>query len=285
MAHNSRLDKYTPDELKIRSALGGRQIGERLAVEQQLNHMGPAGAELLLEFLKDEAAIRTRKKRAVLGVVYGGLATATGLGIALVLTHHPAALVGLSGFSGLAGLAGTMAPSQQYNRIINALSQLDDIRAVGPLAEALSIPDANSRVAVARALSRLLPRLKQQDQELLNEVQRSALRKFLGERDPEREAGLILALVYALTTILDVSALPTMETMAMRAKRTTDDGHVVEALTNSIEVLRETKRRMETPHTLLRASTEPTTTEQLLRAVQTVSDVPAEQLLRAGSSE
>jgi hypothetical protein len=254
-------------------------------VEQRLNEMGPKGAELLLQFLKDESKNLEKKRRAVIGIVYGGVSLATVIGVALVLTHHPAALAGLAGFSGLAGLSGLIKPSHQYYRIINTLSQLDDVRAVGPLAEALSIPDVNSRVPLFRALLKLLPRLEPRDAEMLNEQQRLALRKILNAWDPETESAIMLVLIKALTTIQDVPSLPTMEALAKRSPRTANRRMVVEAAASSAAILREAKLRMETPQTLLRASTESTAPAQLLRAAHPGPDTQVEQLLRAGNSE
>jgi len=277
------MERYTPDEQNILKSLGSKYVGERLAVEQRLRDMGPKGAELLLEFLKDETRGRQSRRRVLWGVLGGGISLAFVIGAALVLTHHPEALAGLAGFSGLAGLAGLVAPSQKYHQIINALSQLDDVRAVGPLAEALSLQDLNSRVAAARALAKLLPRLQREDGALLDAPQKLALQKLLNTGAPEKESGLMFVVIAALTTIQDVSAIPTMERLARRTPQTVNERAVVEAAARSEEILREAKLQMETPQTLLRASEESTAPEQLLRAANASSDTPVEQLLRAGN--
>lgn len=283
MWRKSNLDKYLPDQQDILRAMGSKHIGERLDVEHRLREMGPQGAELLLEFLKDEAVLSKRKRRAFVGALSVSAVSVACIAVVILLTRQPLALVGLSGFSGLAGFAALLAPSQRYHQIINALSQMDDVRAVGPLAEALSLQDINSRVAVARALERLLPRLEIENADLLDSPQRAALHKLLNTGAPEKESRLMLTIVNSLSRIQDTSALATMEILANRTPQTANERLVVEAAAESVVVLREAKHRLETPQTLLRASAQDTPAVQLLRAAHQTSDTPVEQLLRADS--
>ncbi len=60
---------------------------------------------------------------------------------------------------------------------LNALANTDDLRAVGPLAEALSLWDPSPTVSTT--LCRLLPRLRPSDADLLNEQQRACLRRAI----------------------------------------------------------------------------------------------------------
>ena len=61
---------------------------------------------------------------------------------------------------------------------VNALAGTDDLRAVGPLAEALAMGEPSYSLAVS-ALTRLLPRLGPSDAHLLTETQRACLRRAL----------------------------------------------------------------------------------------------------------
>ena len=247
--------------------------------------MGSEGAALLLEFLRDEARYAAIRKRLFYALFGGGMGLVTLLALFLVVTHKTAALPGLSGFAGMAGLIGLAVPSQRYHQLVNALSQLDDVRAVGPLAEALSLQDMTSRMAAARALARLLPKLNLGDGDLLSYGQRAALQKVLNTGAPEKESELMLVLIDALTRVEDVSALTTMQTLSKRISQTTAERTVTEAAAEAVTLLTEAKHRLETPQTLLRASAESTAPAQLLRAAENRGvDIPAEQLLRAGSS-
>ena len=176
-------------------------------------------------------------------------------------------------------------PTQRYYVIINALSQLDDVRAVGPLAEALSIPDLNVRTAVARALMRLSPLLQTTDAEWIDASQRAALHRVLKSSNPEKETEFILVILQALTTIEDISALPTLEALARRDAVTADERRVQEAAAQCVATLEAVRDRLLIPMTLLRASEAVAAPEQLLRAAQGGVETPPQQLLRASTNQ
>jgi HEAT repeat protein len=275
----------SPEAKQILRGLTSRQIGQRLAVERQLLQMGPQAAELLLEILGEEARKRRTKRRLFWTLLGGGLSAAAALAIAILVSGHPEALGILGTFGGLGGLSALWVPSQRYFIVINALSRLDDVRAVGPLAEAFFISDLNVRTEVARALMRLLPRLQPTDAEWLNATQRAALQRVLKTGKPDTETDFMLVVLEALTTIEDVNALPAMEALARSAAGTDNERRIQEAAAQCVPRLEAVRDRLQTTRTLLRASAAETAPEQLLRAAQSAGETPPQQLLRAGPSQ
>jgi hypothetical protein len=77
------------------------------------------------------------------------------------------------------GSAATLLAHREsvVREAVNALANTEDLRAIGPLAERLSLWKPSPRATAA--LCRLLPRLQSSDAELLNERQRASLRKAL----------------------------------------------------------------------------------------------------------
>lgn len=83
------------------------------------------------------------------------------------------------------------------------LAEGDDVRAVGPLAEALFDGDKAVREIAERGLIRLLPRLKESDAHVLNEEQNRRLRRALDGSNED----LAIAVLRALEFVGDSNAL------------------------------------------------------------------------------
>lgn len=272
----------SPEAERILKGLSSRHIGERLDVEQQLHQMGPEGAELLLQLMADETHRKQTKRRLFWIVLSGGLGMAGALAATLIAIGHPEMMGFLGMFGALGSLSALIVPSQRYYQIIHMLSQQEDVRAVGPLAEALSVPDLNARIGVARALNRLLPYLLPTDAQWLDAAQRAALHKFLRTANPDKETDFMLVILHALDTIEDVSALPTLQALAATSPTTDNARRVQQAAAEYIPHLEAVRDHFQKSEMLLRASDATTPPEHLLRAVQGAAETPAQQLLRAG---
>ncbi len=278
---NSKI--YTQQQQEILNGLISPKVGVRIAMEERLREMGPEGAQLLLDSLICISAVRKRSVR-FFWIFMGGIgAVGAAIATALVLTHHYVALSGLSGLSGCLGLIGLLAPPTEYASVITALSQLDDKRAVGPLADALGARDINSRTAIVRALMRLLPLLTSEDIEFVTASQRRALQALLAGSDPNTETSLMLTLIPALAAIEDTSSLNIIEQLALRRASTENGRAVSQAANEALPLLQAAKQRQESPQVLLRASSGGTAPQQLLRPTSYNPTTPPEQLLRAGS--
>src|SRR5262249_8872055 len=99
----------------------------------------------------------------------------------------------------LSFLGGLQSITDRQKTTANALAMFEDIRTVGPLAEALEFTQENSLVKLhtpkiaASTLTRLLPNLQPTDAELLNAEQRACLCRALGTNN----IGLSLAILKA----------------------------------------------------------------------------------------
>jgi hypothetical protein len=102
------------------------------------------------------------------------------------------------------------AASRKQQAIAMAITQFDDVRAVGPLAEALEFPHEAVVPVAEKALIRLLPRLKASDVSLLNSAQRACLNLALRGGNTE----LTLAILKAWEQVGDADAISAVQQLA-----------------------------------------------------------------------
>lgn len=206
--------------------------------------------------------------------------------------------------------------SRKQQRIVSLLVTIQEIEAVGPLAEMLTIGNADDSIRrnnVEDALITLLPRLKASDADRLTSHQRHCLyRDLLGRRN-----GYVLALLSALEQIGDSSSIPYVECLRV-AKRpvhtfvgdlrafvsgtklgyrtflagassgrpasvTPFAPHIQEAVERCLELLYRKAEQEQVSGTLLRAAGSPEPgSETLLRPAAAGPEVDPNELLRAG---
>lgn len=105
--------------------------------------------------------------------------------------------------------AGGVASLRQQ-AVAAAITQFDDVRALGPLAEVLEFRTEPIVPIAEKALIRLLPRLQAQDASLLSSAQRACLNRALEGGN----TGLTLAILKAWEQVGDADALPIVERLA-----------------------------------------------------------------------
>ena len=101
--------------------------------------------------------------------------------------------------------------NRQWNQIARALSQLDDIRIAGPIAEALEVADVATQPLLIAALMRLLPRFIIAQAAQLTAAQRQAVYRLLKAGIPQEHGPaqwLSLTIVQFLARTEDVHAIP-----------------------------------------------------------------------------
>ncbi len=128
-----------------------------------------------------------RKRKIFLRTTFLGAGILT-LGLITLLTKETQGFGPTLGliFGGEALVITTVFGGETAYRVaVNALASTDDLRAVGPLAEALTLGGSSYSLAVS-ALTRLLPRLQPSDGELLNETQRACLHRALKQSSSRR---------------------------------------------------------------------------------------------------
>src|SRR5205085_9358282 len=121
----------------------------------------------------------------------------------------------------------TMTPQQQ--RLGAKLGSIDNVEAVGPITEMTSWPDMRIRSMAMAALTRLLPRMRASDAQLLNRDHRFMLYHFLKLEHAQRHAEFQVALLMALQQVGDTTALPFVRSLANMRAHTIRQRRVVEA--------------------------------------------------------
>ncbi len=282
MRKTESLD-LTVEHQEILAGLTSKHVGYRITTERRLQEMGPRGAEILLDILRRMGQQRGHAARLTWVMIAGiGVAMVTFVAIS-ALSGNAMSLTGLFGIFGFLGLGAFMGPRPGYYQVINALSQLNDCRAVGALADALSIREINSRAAVVRALMQLMPQVTAEDAAALTITQRTALRGLLTGSVPDLEADLMVDLMKTLSKAEDVASLSLIGRIAARHPQTDNEQRVVDAANETSRLLQAAKLRQDDPQWLLRASANAAPPEQLLRATAGVRAEQPEQLLRAGT--
>lgn len=133
------------------------------------------------------------------------------------------------------------------------LARRDDVRVVGPLAEALRSWDGEAQQIAEEALIRLLPRLRAEHDVLLTHEQRKNLHRALRGKNEE----LALAILKSLKWIGDSESLICVTRIVYERSRSGVDSRLQELAIDSLPALRDRVEEQKAVSTLLRAS-EPT---------------------------
>jgi hypothetical protein len=171
--------------------------------------------------------------------------------------------------------------SSRQTEAARKLAQHDDVRGIGPLAEALEWPDSDLQAVAVKALTRLLPRLQATDGTLLNAHQRGCLYRHLNfhtRSQPEFQ----LAILKALEQVGDAAAIPHVRKLAKRVALGRLQQQVRRAAQDCLPFLETRAEQRRVSQTLLRASSAAgTTPDMLLRPADSSHAAAPEQLLRA----
>ncbi|HLK56782.1 MAG TPA: hypothetical protein VKU00_09470 [Chthonomonadaceae bacterium] len=232
----------------------------------------------LLAALGTESRKRIRRRNWMIG---GALAY-MGLMATMAIATHNAGMIGSIGsMTGMLVAAG--AATKRQKRATEALAQYDeDVRIVGPLAEALEFQDKKLLPIVTEKLISLLPKLKASDRSLLTADQRACLYRALQGTNPN----LKLAVLMSLQQIGDSKALPYVRKLEKDSWAMSRDA-IREAVAACIPFLTDLAEREKNSQTLLRAADgNATPSEVLLRPAEAAPvTIEPEQLLRASSHE
>jgi len=252
--------------LKLRS----KRKRERERAEQALESLGPDAVDALLAVMEKEAA-RRRKRR------FGGIALIVTY-LALVIAISASGQGHLVGsFTGIIGSVGALfAATQLQKNAASALARYDDVRAVGFLAEALEFDDKDVVKQAQEALTRLLPRLRASDHELLTNEQRRMLDRALLKN---RNADLSLAILTAYEQVGDLESVEVVERIASGKVRGVRDQRIIQRAAELLPALRERAELVRAAQTLLRPA-ESADAELLLRPAHGAPTGAAELLVR-----
>jgi hypothetical protein len=142
------------------------------------------------------------------------------------------------------------------------LAARDDVRVIGPLAEALRSWDGESQRIAEDALVRLLPRLRAEHEPMIGPDARKSLYRALRGKNES----LSLAIIKALRYIGDAEALITVSRMVYDKSRAGIESRVQNAAIALLPELQERVEEQNAVTTLLRASTPYRPAGEYLRA-------------------
>lgn len=244
-----------------------------------------AGLDSLRQHHGDECRRRARHIAVLFGGTYGLILAV----VAAFRPLHPStvalifpiglALAGILSFACAKRRAYEPAGSEELATVLR-LAEQEDVCAIGPLLEELGHMDFDRHALVMRALTRLLPRLQQEDEDLLSPDQRACLHAALREAtDATSGAYNVEFAVAALATLRHVGDhhdLRLAQRLAKDAGHGVTDARIRRAAAECVEGLQDRFLRMRHAGVLLRPAEAPADT--LLRPVE--NNTPPEQLLR-----
>ena len=172
-------------------------------------------------------------------------------------------------------------PSALQKKAAQLLSEFDDPRLIGPLAECLDTTDAYTSRVAAAGLKRMLPRVRASDARVIAPESMGALYRALAARDPD----LCVAILRSLEQIGDEKAFPVVEKLADIQPRNGADRRVKKAAEDCLPALLDRARKGSVGSTLLRAAEAPEPAESLLRPVAQSGEADPMELLRAADPE
>ncbi|HZO89820.1 MAG TPA: hypothetical protein VFB38_15940 [Chthonomonadaceae bacterium] len=275
-------EQNTPQlDAKVVEKLSSKKERERLEAEARLAQLGPEALDSLLALVKQEAAKRKKRRRIFVTIIVCYIVFVLGMAIIFEGKLDPALFNSIGSMSGLIGAA--FAVSQAQRNAAKKLAEFEDIRVVGPLAEALEFGDKNIRAVAEDALIKLLPRLQASDASLLNEEQRACLNRALKGKN----GALAKAILKAYEQVGDEKALPFVQKLAAGEGRAAKDASIRTAAQECLPYLEKLVAQQRASQTLLRAAdAAETPPDVLLRPAEGgVSSTAPEQLLRASTPQ
>ena len=274
------------EEIAVLAAqLRSHSSQERLRARRVLQRRGIVVLPAMQTLLRAESL--KKRKEWPLRIAYGAVI----IGFFAVFQWYLATplawgLIPLLGLLSM-GMAQLCAVTPVQVEAIRVLAALDDVRAIGPLLEALEWRDLATftgvRAIATQALSRLLPRLQPEHAELLDDRQLACLYRLLRHHPSDDQTELIVALLGAVAQVGDARAVAQLERM------TRDSGGPLprqRVRTIAQETLTQLRLRLDrAPGSLLRAASASTASDVLLRPATAAPATEPQQLLRASETD
>jgi hypothetical protein len=261
------------------------EIVRRHALEE-VEKMGPAGVDLVLSMVRDEAKKRQNKRRCFLwglGIYLSVIGAVVLIWVGKGLStgrwdDFPDGLFNVFTYAG--GFGAYSAASISLKSGAEWLAKFKDPRLVGPFLENLTSGDKDLAAIAQTSLIGLLPGLTREQAAELSPEHRSALRSYL----PKAKRELIGAILTVFPKLSDVAAIPSVEGLIQKLERNgAGDSELLSQARSTLahlEAARELEREKETllrpadaaSETLLRADTASAKTdpELLVRPVETI---------------
>jgi hypothetical protein len=245
--------------------------------------------EQLLELIGlEQQFFKRRQKR-----VFRAVTTVLVLFIALLVIGslwEPLLLLGYSWITYIAMFyAMGLVPTRARHSLLQVIETAEDPRFVGTALVLLAEHGQNATVrkSVLSALSRLLPRFRADQSDLLTPAQHKALLMRLTE--PYKNPELSIRILQALQQIGNESAIPVVSKITANWKPKAHQQQVVEAARHCLPYLEVRAEQAKQSQTLLRPSSAfaagAVSSEALLRPATSTSETAPEELLRVASEQ
>ena len=262
--------ELTPSIQSIEEGIEERNVEEQ---EQKTREQTLLGETLTQIKRKARARKRGLRLFGVAGAAALGLGGLMLVDAVSVSAMTPAFLI--ASFVALFAATQGMRLHSQITLLVPTLPT-SEVRAIGPLLEALSYTDMDGIPQVA--LMELLPRLTPADAALFSDAQRQNLHRALTDTNTD----LVALVLKALEKVGDGRAVPHVAHLAAGKGRAHIDPQVLYAAQRCLPLLEARAIYDAANQTLLRAtSSPPIDGEQLLRPVTAPADTDASELLRS----
>jgi hypothetical protein len=265
-----------------------RQLSEQEGSQADPRWMLPHEREALLEQLTRQARSQKRRRRWSQVVYAIGITLFIGFNLAYITGHMmyvPSITLPLVISYLVAGLCFQLA-EKRWGRAAERMALFDDLRATGPLMEALDLRDKAVVAAAEKALLGLLPRLQASDAHSITDTQRECLYRRLKMENAQTEAEFQIAALRALEQVGDTRALPCVEALAASTVTRANAIRVREAARHCLAFLKARAQQKQSSDSLLRASSgADASSEALLRPAADNPPTDPQHLLRPSGPE
>jgi HEAT repeat protein len=239
----------TRNAREIAELLTDHSLSSRIAAVRLLQGAGAESVHALL-ILAKTGAVRAAIRRVVFYLACSVSTILLLISLAAILLDNDNGAFLLTACVVFLGIAATQAPAE--DEIAGALFRIDDLRAMGPIAQALD--NADTRWVAEEVLIRLLPRVRASDAHVLNENQRSSLYRNLQRKNTR----FVIACLEALRQIGDEAALPYVKKLAEIKGRGSTVRSIRESALETLPFLENLVQQARNKKTLLRPTGEPT---------------------------
>jgi len=277
----SHLDSDTIDEL-------ARQLNEQEGEHQDPRWMTAADRDAVLSGLIRQA--NAEKKRQILARTLFGAGATTFIGLNIAYIYSRADFIPPLLFPFSIGYLISILCWQWYARrwgiAAARMARFDDVRAIGPLMEALDHRDKSVVSAAQQGLAGLLPRLNADDAELISGAQREVLYRSFAKPEAAANSQFLMASLQYIERFGDYRALRYIELVIERSAKSPQNVPVRDAALKCRDELVQLRDLTQSRNTLLRASDELVAQpETLLRPIMSVSAADPQQMLRAAKPD
>lgn len=284
MEHLGNQEELRGDAPVVCQKQDDLQAAERTEANPSDYRIESIARETLLAQLQQEAPKQRRRRRILMSISY--VVTSLLLLISMLsftgYWKDGASIRLLLITFSLFAIRGANRAAKRLGEAAQGVIRFEDIRAVGPLAETLELPDRDVSGQAASALIPLLPRLHATDAGLLNAEQRACLHRAFHRKNRE----LSLSILKAFEQVGDSTDLPFVEQLAEGKGRAARDKRIRTAAIACLPFIRERVAKERDRKTLLRPARAPDNpAETLLRPAQSVGEADPNVLLRPAAPE